>query len=127
MRNRAALLLCLLPCVLLDAHAQSAQGLSATLNLKLMHGGAIVQGRVSVPKSDDLVGVWSSIGRGRLMKCAPRCEVVDSVPVQGNLLLGSDSGYRVVLGGHLTAGQKISLVLRLRGGLILNVTASVMR
>ncbi|GHF34442.1 hypothetical protein HNQ07_000132 [Deinococcus metalli] len=125
MKKRAVL--CLLPLALLSARAQGAQGLSATLNLKLMHGGAIVQGRVTVPKSDDVVGVWSSIGRGRLMKCSPRCVVVDSLPVEGSLQLGADSGYRVVLGGRLTAGQKISLVLRLRGGLILNVTAPVMR
>lgn len=120
-------MLCLLPCVLAGGHAQTTQSLSAALNLKVMHGGAIVQGRVTVPKSDDLVGVWSSIGRGRLMKCAPRCEVVTSMPVQGSLLLGSDTGYRVVLGGQLAPGQKISLVLRLRGGLILNVTAPVVR
>jgi hypothetical protein len=125
--KKAAALACLLPLALLGARAQGAPGLSATLNLRLMHGGAIVQGRVTVPKTDDVVGVWSSIGRGRLMKCAPRCTVVDSLPVEGSLLLSTDSGYRVVLGGHLTAGQKVSLVLRLRGGLILNVTAPVLR
>lgn len=125
MKKRA--ILCLLPCVLPGVHAQTTQSLSAALNLKVMHGGAIVQGRVTVPKSDDLVGVWSSVGRGRLMKCAPRCQVVTSMPVQGSLQLGSDTGYRVVLGGQLAPGQKISLVLRLRGGLILNVTAPVVR
>ncbi|MFC3835441.1 MULTISPECIES: hypothetical protein [Deinococcus] len=125
MKKRA--MLCLLPCVLPGVHAQTTQSLSAALNLKVMHGGAIVQGRVTVPKSDDLVGVWSSVGRGRLMKCAPRCQVVTSMPVQGSLQLGSDTGYRVVLGGQLAPGQKISLVLRLRGGLILNVTAPVVR
>lgn len=109
------------------ARAQNPQGMSASLNLKLTHGGAIVQGRVTVPREDELTGVWSSIGRARLLRCAPRCQVVSGVPVQGSLLLGSDSGYRVVLGGKLVAGQKVSLVLRLRGGLIMNVSAPVGR
>lgn len=111
----------------LGARAQTPQGMSASLNVKLTHGGAIVQGRVTVPKEDELIGLWSSVGRARLLRCAPRCQVVGSIPVQGSLLLNSDSGYRVVLGGKLTAGQKVSLVMRLRGGLILNVTAPVGR
>ncbi|PNY80309.1 hypothetical protein [Deinococcus koreensis] len=109
------------------ALAQNPQGMSASLNVKLSHSGAIVQGRVSVPKEDEVTGAWSSVGRARLLRCAPRCQVVSSIPVQGSLMLSSDSGYRVVLGGKLSAGQKVSLVLRLRGGLILNVTAPVSR
>ena len=111
----------------LGALAQVPQGMSASLNLKITPGGAIVQGRVTVPREDELTGVWSSLGRARLMRCAPRCQVVSSVPVQGTLMLNGDSGYRVVLGGRVVAGQKISVVLRLRGGLILNVTAPVSR
>jgi hypothetical protein len=49
------------------------------------------------------------------------------VLVEGTLLLSGDSGYRVVLGGSFTVGQKVSLVLRLKSGLLLNVTAPVVR
>lgn len=121
------LLLCLLPGSILGASAQTSHGMSASLSLKPTYGGAIVQGRVNVSKADELTGVWSSIGRARLMKCMPRCQVVSSLPVQGRLVLNGDSSYRVVLGGKVTPGQRVSLVLRLRGGLILNVMASAAR
>ncbi|UBV41486.1 hypothetical protein LAJ19_07350 [Deinococcus taeanensis] len=99
----------------------------ATVSLKATHGGALVVGALKLPRADELMGVWSSVGRARLMRCTPRCEVVTSIPVSGTLVLGQDTGYRVVLGGTFRAGQKVSLVLRLRNAQIMNLMATVAR
>lgn len=103
--------------------AQSPSGLSADLKLMPSYGGALLTGRVGVSKGDELVGVWSSLGRARLLKCAPRCEVVQAIPISGSLILSGNSGYRVVLGGKFKPGQKVSIVLRFRQGVILNAAA----
>lgn len=109
------------------ATAQISPSAGASLSLKPTYGGAIMVGRVIMPRNDDLTGVWSSLGRARLMKCAPRCQVVPSLPVQTNLVLNADSLYRIVLGGKFTPNQKVSLVLRFRQGLVMNAVASVSR
>lgn len=107
--------------------AQITPSAGASLSLKPTYNGALVVGRVYVARSDELTGVWSSLGKVRLLKCMPRCEVVKSIPLKGNLVLSSDSGYRIVVGGDFTAGEKLSLVLRFRQGLIMNTTAAVPR
>lgn len=109
------------------ASAQNPAGLSADLKLMPSYGGALLTGRIGASKPDELLGVWSSLGRARLMKCAPRCEVVASVPITGNLVLSGGSGYRVVLGGNFKPGQKVSVVLRFRQGVVLNTAAIVNR
>ncbi|GGM15666.1 hypothetical protein [Deinococcus aerophilus] len=106
---------------------QGVPGMSAALSLSPTYGGALVTGRVRVPRNNELTGVWSSVGRARLMKCTPRCGVVSAVPIQGSVILSSDSGYRVVLGGKFRTGQKVSLVLRFREGTVVNVMATVGR
>ena len=120
MKLRTAVLAALL---LSGAAAQTIPGLSADLKLTPSYGGALLVGRVSASSADELMGVWSSLGRARLMKCAPRCEVVKAVPITGSLILSGSSGYRVVLGGSFKTGQKVSIVLRLRQGAVLNQTA----
>jgi len=99
----------------------------ATVSLKVTHGGALVVGTLKLPRADELMGVWSGVGRARLMSCTPRCAVVTSIPVPGTLVLGKDSGYRVVLGGSFKAGQKVSLVMRMRNAQIMNLIANVTR
>ncbi|GGS13013.1 hypothetical protein [Deinococcus knuensis] len=101
------------------------QAATRPLTLKPTHGGALLIGTLSVPRADELTGVWSSVGRARLMRCLPNCEVVKAVPVPGSLNLNDASAYRVVLGGTFKAGQKISLVLRYRNAQIVNLTATV--
>ncbi len=125
MSPRAAVLAALL--LLPGAAAQNPAGLSADLKLTPSYGGALLTGRINASRPDDLMGVWSSLGRARLMKCTPRCEVVKAVPISGNLILSGNSGYRVVLGGNFKVGQKVSIVLRFRQGVILNQTAIVDR
>lgn len=117
----------LLSGLLVSASARSSTTPSAALSLKPTYGGALVTGRVNMPREDQITGVWSSLGRARLMKCAPRCQVVKAIPVQGVLMLGDDSAYRVVVGGKFRSGQKISLVLRFQQGLVMNVVAVVGR
>ncbi|WP_291431465.1 hypothetical protein [Deinococcus sp.] len=102
-----------------------AQAAARPLSLKPSHGGAILIGTLSVLRPDELTGVWSSLGRARLLRCLPNCEVVQAIPVPGSLNLNDSGRYRVVLGGSFKAGQKISLVLRYRDGQIVNLNATV--
>lgn len=102
-----------------------AQGPEANLSLDPVHGGLILSGQLMTSRADDLTGVWGPSGRARLMKCSPRCTVVDSVPLPRTLLLSGDTEYRVVLAGKFVTDQKVMLVLRFRGGQILNTTATV--
>ncbi|CAM3636276.1 DUF5666 domain-containing protein [Deinococcus saxicola] len=125
MKLKATSLVVLL--LLSGAAAQNPTGLGADLKLMPSYGGAVLTGRIGVSKPDELLGVWSSLGRARLMKCAPRCEVVGSVPITGSLILSGGSGYRVVLGGNFKPGQKVSVVLRFRQGVVLNTAAIVGR
>ncbi|MBZ9749566.1 hypothetical protein K7W42_01685 [Deinococcus sp. HMF7604] len=125
--RRAALLRTALAVLTGVATLRPAQAAAPTLILKLTHGGALLTGALSVTRADELTGVWSSVGRARMLRCAPRCEVVSGLPVQGVLTLGESSGYRVVLGGNFKVGQKVSLVLRYRNAQITNVMATVAR
>ena len=109
------------------AAAQNPSGPGADLKLTPSYGGALLTGRIHVSRTDELMGVWSSLGRARLMKCAPRCQVVKTMPINGSVILSGNSGYRVVLGGTFRPGQKVSVVLRFRQGVVLNQTAIVSR
>ncbi|MEF2278126.1 hypothetical protein V3W47_07420 [Deinococcus sp. YIM 134068] len=100
---------------------------TAEVSLRPSFGGALLQGRMTVPGADALTGVWSSQGRARLLRCAPRCVVVSSVPLQGSLLVNGDTSYRVALGGTFRTGQRVQLTLQFRGAPLLNVNATVAR
>ncbi|WP_339095424.1 hypothetical protein ACINK0_01570 [Deinococcus sp. VB343] len=100
---------------------------SGQFSLRLSYGGALVQGQVRAGGDDAIVGVWSSVGRARLLRCQPRCQAVSALPVAPLLSLGSTSAYRVVLGGEFRAGQKVGLTMRFRSGTILNTYATVQR
>lgn len=116
---------CAAAVALLAASGEAAQGLSANVTLAPVYGGLLLSGQVSTPRPDNLTGVWSPSGRARLMKCSPRCQVVESIPLPRTLLLSSDTEYRVVMAGKFTTGHKVALVLRFRNGQILNTTAAV--
>lgn len=96
-------------------------------SLRLSYGGVLVQGQVRAGGDDAIVGVWSSVGRARLLRCQPRCQAVSALPVAPLLSLGSTSAYRMVLGGEFRAGQKVGLTMRFRSGTILNTYATVQR
>ncbi|KEF33623.1 MULTISPECIES: hypothetical protein [Deinococcus] len=97
------------------------------LTLRPAFGGAVLQGRVNVGGADELTGVWSGAGRARLLRCTPRCETVESIPVPGTLPLGENTPYRVVLAGEFRPGQKVRLTLRFRQAPLLNTEATPVR
>ncbi|AKH18227.1 hypothetical protein SY84_00205 [Deinococcus soli (ex Cha et al. 2016)] len=97
------------------------------ITLKLLREGVLLSGTLKLSRSDELLGVWSSAGRARLMRCEPRCKVVSSLPVPGTLTVGPDARARVVLGGTFKVGQRVGLVFRLKNSQILSVQAVVTR
>ncbi|GGR81427.1 hypothetical protein [Deinococcus sedimenti] len=97
------------------------------LTLKLMHEGVMLVGTLKLARTDELLGVWSSAGRTRLLRCEPRCKVVQSLPVPGTLSLGPAGRARVVLGGSFKVGQRVGLVFRLKNAQIVSVQAVVTR
>ncbi len=115
-------------CAALLASAPLAQASTPhPITLKLLDEGVLVVGTLKLARADELLGVWSSAGRARLMRCEPRCKVVQSLPVPGTLALGPDARARVVLGGTFKVGQRVGLVLRLKNSQILSVQATVTR
>lgn len=100
---------------------------AAKVTLKPSYGGAVLEGRIYVPRSDALIGVWSGAGLARLMKCSPRCTVVGSVPLQNTFVFGNSSAYRVALGGEFKVGQKVNVTFRLKNQGVLVVSALVTR
>jgi len=97
------------------------------MTLKLMHEGVQLVGTLKIARTDELLGVWSSAGRARLLRCEPRCKVVTSIPMPGTLTLGTDARARVVLGGTFKVGQRVGLVFRLKNAQIVSVQATVTR
>ncbi|GGN27686.1 hypothetical protein [Deinococcus daejeonensis] len=115
-------------CAALLALSPAAQANSPQpITLKLLREGVLVSGTLKLARSDELLGVWSSSGRARLMRCEPRCKVVPSLAVPGLLTLGPDARARVVLGGTFKVGQRVGLVFRLKNSQILSVQAVVTR
>lgn len=117
----------LLMLLLLLGSALALQLPNAALSLRPSFAGAVLEGRITSARADELLGVWSGAGRARLLKCTPRCMVVDAIPVSGTVLMNADSAYRVALGGSFKTGQKLILVLKFRDQKILNVNATVAR
>lgn len=105
--------------------SQAAQAPAAKLTLRPSYGGAVIDGRVYTPRADTLVGARSAVGFARLMKCTPVCQVVTGIPMKNTTLLGSESTYRVALGGQFLRGQKVAVTLRFRSGRVLVTTAVV--
>ncbi|WP_135228739.1 hypothetical protein [Deinococcus fonticola] len=112
---------------LLASLAMAAPVPAAKLTLRPSYGGAVIDGRVYVPTPDTLVGAWSAVGAARLMRCSPICEVVSSLPMKNTTVLGSESTYRIALGGQFIRGQRIAVSLRFRSGRVLVTTAVVNR
>ena len=99
----------------------------AQVGLRPSFAGAVLEGRILAGADDELTGVWSPQGRARLLKCAPRCEVVQTIPVPGALLVSAETPYRVAVGGEFRTGQHVRLTLRFREMQLLNVDAVVSR
>lgn len=111
--------------VLVLGVALAARPPAAQVDLHPTFGGAVLLGRITASPADELTGVWSPQGRARLLRCAPRCTTVPTVPVSGALLLSSDTPYRVVVSGEFRPGQRVKLALRFSNMQLLNVNAAV--
>lgn len=101
-------------CLLFLGTALAASAPAAKLSLRPSYGGAVMDGRIFVPREDELVGAWSGVGFARLMKCSPKCKVVTSIPLKNTTVMGNETTYRIALGGQFTPGQKVTVTLRLR-------------
>lgn len=99
----------------------------ASLSLRSSYGGAVLEGRMTSNKADTLVRVTSSMGKGRLLKCSPRCSIISTIPISGSLALGSQTSYRIALGGHFRVGQKVNLYLHFKKQGVISVQATVIR
>ncbi|EYB67504.1 hypothetical protein DEIPH_ctg040orf0079 [Deinococcus phoenicis] len=127
MRRAALAALLTGPGLLMVGAALAARTPVAEVALRPSFGGAVLEGRVTAGADDELTGVWSSGGRARLLKCAPRCEAVQTIPVSGTLLMNAGTLYRVAVGGEFRAGQRVRLALRFSNMQVLNVDAAVSR
>lgn len=105
----------------------AARAHTAELALRPAFAGAVLEGRVTAAGGGELTGVWSPQGRARLLRCAPLCVTVPSIPLQGTLLVNGNTPYRVALGGTFAPGQRVKLTLQFRGAELLNVDAPVRR
>ncbi|WP_420595345.1 hypothetical protein [Deinococcus sp.] len=80
--------------------------------LRPTFGGVLLEARLLPGNNASLSGAWSDTGRARLMRCAPRCSVVKSIPLDGPMTISQSSMYRVVLGGTFKPGQRVKVLLR---------------
>ena len=76
------------------------------------YGGVLLEASFQPRGRDRLSGAWYDGGRARLLRCAPHCQVVQSIPLNGPLMTGQSSLYRVVLAGRFRSGQHLKLVMR---------------
>lgn len=111
----------------LEAAPGAALSPGTEFELRLSYGGAVAHGQLALGREDALTGVWSSLGRARLLRCSPRCVTVGALPFSGGLTLGQGAAYRVALGGEFRVGQRVALTLRFRSGQVLNLSARVTR
>lgn len=118
--QRLAHLSCLLIFV---CNLSQAQPFKANFNLKLITGGAMLEGTLVSGRGDELISLTSSQGRSRLLRCSPRCVAVKRMPINKTLVLSQRSLYRVVIGGKYRAGQKISITFRFANGGVLQIAA----
>lgn len=105
--------------------AQAVPAPAAKVSLRPSYGGAVLEGRIYVPNSDNLVTVWSGAGHARLMKCSPVCSVIPAIPLKGTLIVNNGSAYRIALGGQFRVGQKVAVTLRFRNQGVLIIQAIV--
>lgn len=89
-----------------------AAPIANSATLRPTFGGVLLIARLLPGSSASLTGVWSDTGHAKLLKCAPRCQVVDEIPLSGPLTVSQSSTYRVVLGGTFKPGKRVKVLLR---------------
>ncbi|MGI8748873.1 MAG: hypothetical protein ACR2J4_11080 [Deinococcus sp.] len=90
-------------------------------------GGVLLQASFQPRGHNSLSGAWYDGGRAKLLRCSPHCRVVTRIPLDGPLMTGQDSVYRVVLAGHFRSGQRLKLVMRFENLQLVTVTVGVGR
>lgn len=113
---------------LTSAQAAAPKTLTPPLQAALLRptfGGVLLEGRLSPRGGATLNGVWADTGRANLMRCAPSCAIVSSIPVNTPLTVSQTSMYRVVLGGTFKPRQNVRLLLRFSKGDPLTVSVPV--
>ncbi|GAA4023568.1 hypothetical protein GCM10022631_42900 [Deinococcus rubellus] len=93
--------------------------------LRPTFGGVLLEARLSPGSSASLTGVWSDAGHAKLLRCAPRCQVVKEIPLSGPLTVSQSSTYRVVLGGTFKPGKRVKVLLRFGQTELVTVDATV--
>lgn len=96
---------------------------SATL--RPTFGGVLLEARLLPGSALSLTGVWSDAGHAKLLKCAPRCQVVKEIPLSGPLTISQSSAYRVVLGGTFKPGTRVKVLLHFGQTELISVAAMV--
>ena len=96
---------------------------SATL--RPTFGGVLLEAHLLPGSAPSLTGVWSDVGHAKLLRCAPRCQVVKEIPLSGPLTISQTSAYRVVLGGTFKPGKRIKVLLRFGQTDLIAVDATV--
>ncbi|WP_161880416.1 hypothetical protein [Deinococcus alpinitundrae] len=83
---------------------------SATL--RPTFGGVLLEAHLLPGNAPSLTGVWADAGHAKLLRCAPRCQVVKEIPLSGPMTISQSSAYRVVLGGTFKPGKRVKVLLR---------------
>ena len=96
---------------------------SATL--RPTFGGVLLEAHLLPGTAPSLTGVWSDAGHAKLLRCAPRCQVVKEIPLSGPLTISQSSAYRVVLGGTFKPGKRVKVLLRFGQTDLIAVDATV--
>ncbi len=97
-----------------------------TPTLRPTFGGVLLEAHLLPGSSSSLTGVWSDSGHAKLLRCAPRCQVVSEIPLSGPLTISQSSAYRVVLGGTFKTGKRVKVLLRFGQAELVAVEALVM-
>ncbi|AWN23848.1 hypothetical protein DKM44_11925 [Deinococcus irradiatisoli] len=97
-----------------------------TASLRPTFGGVLLEAHLLPGSSSSLTGVWSDAGHAKLLRCAPRCQVVSEIPLSGPLTISQSSAYRVVLGGTFKPGKRVKVLLRFGQAELVAVEATVM-
>jgi hypothetical protein len=108
----------------LTGPASAAPSVGAA-TLRPTFGGVLLEAHLLPRGNTSLTGVWADSGHARLMKCAPRCQVIPAIPLGSPLTVSQDSTYRVVLGGTFKPGQRVKVLLRFDQATLITVEAAV--
>lgn len=100
------------------AAAQQKTPFTAAVQLRPTLGGAILEATMTprAKGADALLRAFMPRRVTKLLHCAPRCNSVTELPLNGPTAFGPDAANRVVIGGKFEPGQKVNLILQFKSG-----------